>query len=112
MAGTQWQRRARRRPRWLPTGFASASTPRFNGLQLCALPVVGPQGGATGADQPARLVLDDRPDNVLDTKPWPSTIVDDSHFRATKRPSATKPPSATTATWGFRGLGPRSRYDE
>jgi len=78
-AGKQWERR--------PIGDLVATHrlrlgqyTRSSGLQLAALPVVGPQGGPTGVDHPARLVLYDRPDKVLDTTPWPSTIVDDSHF--------------------------------
>ncbi|HEX5740891.1 MAG TPA: VCBS repeat-containing protein, partial [Pilimelia sp.] len=50
-------------------------------LQLAALPVVGPEGGAAGVQSPVRTMIYDQPDDPLADGPWTGKEIDAAHFR-------------------------------
>ncbi|GGK40220.1 hypothetical protein GCM10010124_36200 [Pilimelia terevasa] len=56
---------------------------RFTGdhLQVAALPVVGPEGGAAGVAAPVRTMIYDRPDDVAGDGPWAGKEIDAASFR-------------------------------
>ncbi|GGK06872.1 hypothetical protein GCM10010123_40780 [Pilimelia anulata] len=56
---------------------------RFTGdhLQLAALPVVGPEGGAAGVNAPIRTMIYDRPEDPRTDGGWAGKEIDGARFR-------------------------------
>ncbi len=52
-----------------------------DGMELLALPVVGPKSGMEALHYPIRVVLYRRPDNVLGADSWDGETVDEESFR-------------------------------
>jgi hypothetical protein len=50
-------------------------------MQLLALPVVGPKSGMGALHAPIKVMLYDRPDDVLDADSWTGRPVDETSFR-------------------------------
>jgi hypothetical protein len=52
-----------------------------NRTQVVAAPVVGPKDGRAALHEPIRVMLYDRPDDVLGAESWGAEVADDSSFR-------------------------------
>src|SRR4051812_37310833 len=52
-----------------------------SGLELLALPVVGPRTGMEALHYPIRVVLYRPPDEILGAEAWEPQVVDDENFR-------------------------------